>query len=130
MTTEVARPEIPIEAIKETLLLLGYLNTRYGQHARAIVYYELVSVLDPSNAGAWRGLATGRLATGDAERAAECARKAVQHAETPGDEAAAHLLLALALAASSEADAAREHVDAYLATRPQAPDTVSEEDNA
>ncbi len=69
---------MPIQTVRETLHLLGYLNARYGRPERAIGYFELMTVVDAMNPTAWRTLATIQLALERNPEAAASASKALE----------------------------------------------------
>jgi hypothetical protein len=87
---------MPIQTVRETLHLLGYLNARYGRPERAIGYFELMTVVDAMNPTAWRTLATIQLALEKNPEAAASATKALELG-LPADEAPlCHLVKAIA----------------------------------
>lgn len=87
---------MPIQTVRETLHLLGYLNARYGRPERAIGYFELMTVVDAMNPTSWRTLATIQLALEKNPEALASASKALEIG-LPADEASlCHLVKAIA----------------------------------
>lgn len=99
---------MPIQTVRETLHLLGYLNARYGRPERAICYFELMTVVDAMNPTAWRTLATIQLALEKNPEAAASASKALELGLPPDEESLCHLVKAISarrLGNTAESDA-------------------------
>jgi hypothetical protein len=86
---------MPIQTVRETLHLLGYLNARYGRPERAIGYFELMTVVDAMNPTAWRTLATIQLALEKNPEASASASKALELGLPPDEEPLCHLVKAI-----------------------------------
>jgi hypothetical protein len=99
--------DMPIQTVRETLHLLGYLNARYGRPERAIGYFELMTVVDAMNPTAWRTLATIQLALEKNPEASASAAKALEIGLPPDEASLCHLVKAIAarrLGNTSESD--------------------------
>ena len=110
---------MPIQTVRETLHLLGYLNARYGRPERAAGYFELMSVVDAMNADSWRTLATIQLALGKNTEAAASAAKALELGIPPESGALCHLVRALALHRTGDSAASAAESAKFLASRAQ-----------
>ncbi len=108
---------MPIQTVRETLHLLGWLNARYGRPDRAIGYFELMTVVDGSNATSWRTLATIQLSLDKNPEALASAAKALELG-LPADEAAlCHLVQAIAARRLGDTAASDKASAEYLKTR-------------
>jgi hypothetical protein len=87
---------MPIQTVRETLHLLGYLNARYGQPERAVGYFELMTVIDGMNPSAWRSLATIQLSLDKNPEAISSADKALELGIPPDEVPLCHLVKAIA----------------------------------
>ena len=87
---------MPIQTVRETLHLLGYLNARYGRPERAIGYFELMTVVDAMNPTSWRTLATIQLALEKNPEASASASKALEIGLPPDEASLCHLVKAIA----------------------------------
>ena len=103
---------MPIQTVRETLHLLGYLNARYGRPERAICYFELMTVVDAMNPTAWRTLATIQLALEKNPEAAASASNAAALAAMPTSSAL-------------RADGSRLCNTAHASSRPSPPSSTN-----
>lgn len=87
---------MPIQTLRETLHLLGWLNARYGRPDRAIGYFELMSVVDGLNASSWRTLATIQLSLDKNPEALASAAKALELGLPTGEASLCHLVRSIA----------------------------------
>ena len=87
---------MPIQTMRETLHLLGWLNARYGRPDRAVGYFELMTVVDGLNATSWRTLATIQLSLEKNPEALVSAAKALELGLPPEEAALCHLVCAIA----------------------------------
>ena len=108
---------MPIQTLRETLHLLGWLNARYGRPDRAIGYFELMTVVDGLNATSWRTLASIQLSLDKNPEAIASAAKALELGLPPEEASLCHLVRAIAarrLGDTAESDKATAE---YLKTR-------------
>ena len=108
---------MPIQTVRETLHLLGWLNARYGRPDRAIGYFELMTVVDGSNATSWRTLATIQLSLDKNPEALASVTKALELGLPPGEAALCHLVQAIAARRLGDTDASDKATAEYLKTR-------------
>lgn len=108
---------MPIQTVRETLHLLGWLNARYGRPDRAIGYFELMTVVDGLNATSWRTLASIQLSLDKNPEALASAAKALELGLPPEEASLCQLVRAIAarrLGDTAESDKATAE---YLKTR-------------
>ncbi len=108
---------MPIQTVRETLHLLGYLNARYGRPERAIGYFELMTVIDAMSATAWRTLATIQLSLGKNSEAAASADKALELGLSPSEEPLCHLVAALAAKRLGDEMKSASQAEKFLRTK-------------
>jgi hypothetical protein len=108
---------MPIQTVRETLHLLGWLNARYGRPDRAIGYFELVTVVDGSNATSWRTLATIQLSLDKNPEALASVTKALELGLPPGEAALCHLVQAIAARRLGDTAVSDKATAEYLKTR-------------
>jgi len=108
---------MPIQTVRETLHLLGWLNARYGRPDRAIGYFELMTVVDGSNATSWRTLATIQLSLDKNPEALASVAKALELGLPPGEAALCHLVQAIASRRLGDTAASDKAAAEYLKSR-------------
>ena len=86
---------MPIQTVRETLHLLGYLNARYGRPERALGYFELMTVVDAMNPTGWRALATIQLALEKNSEASASASRALELGLSTEEVPVCHLIKAI-----------------------------------
>lgn len=111
---------MPLQTVRETLHLLGYINSRYGRADRAIGYFQLMTVIDAGNPVAWRALATIQLTLDQNPQALASAEKALELGVDPNERSLCQLVRAIAtrrLGDPAESDkAAAEYLKERRAT--------------
>jgi tetratricopeptide (TPR) repeat protein len=108
---------MPIQTVRETLHLLGWLNARYGRPDRAIGYFELMTVVDGLNATSWRTLATIQLSLEKNPEALASAAKALELGLPADEEALCHLVRAIAARRLGDIAESDKAAADYLKTR-------------
>lgn len=108
---------MPIQTMRETLHLLGWLNARYGRPDRAIGYFELMTVVDGLNATSWRTLATIQLSLEKNPEALASASKALELGLPPDEAALCHLVRAVAARRLGDIAESDKAAAEYLKTR-------------
>ena len=108
---------MPIQTVRETLHLLGWLNARYGRPDRAIGYFELMTVVDGLNSTSWRTLATIQLALDKNPEALASAAKALELGLPPGEDSLCHLVRSIAARRLGDTIESEKAAADYLKTR-------------
>lgn len=108
---------MPIQTVRETLHLLGWLNARYGRPDRAIGYFELMTVVDGLNSTSWRTLATIQLALDKNPEALASAAKALELGLPPGEDALCHLVRSIAARRLGDTVESEKAAGEYLKSR-------------
>ncbi len=108
---------MPIQTMRESLHLLGWLNARYGRPDRAIGYFELMTVVDGLNATSWRTLATIQLSLEKNPEALASAAKALELGLPPEEAALCQLVLAIAARRLGDTASSDKAAAEYLKTR-------------
>jgi hypothetical protein len=110
---------MPIQTLRETLHLLGWLNARYGRPDRAIGYFELMTVVDGLNATSWRTLATIQLSLDKNPEALASAAKALELGLPAEEESLCHLVRSIASRRLGDTAESEKAAADYLKTRAQ-----------
>lgn len=113
--------EMPLQTVRESLHLLGYLNARYGRPERAEGYFELLSVVDALNPVVWRALATVQLMREKNPDALASATKALELEAPPEERRLCHLLQASACRRLGDWEGSDAAVASFLAASPGVP---------
>ena len=108
---------MPIQTVRETLHLLGWLNARYGRPDRAIGYFELMTVVDGLNATSWRTLASIQLSLDKNPEALASAAKALELGLPPEEASLCHLVRAIAARRLGDTVESDKATAEYLKTR-------------
>jgi tetratricopeptide (TPR) repeat protein len=109
--------DMPLQTVRESLHLLGYLNARYGRPERAEGYFELLVVVDALNPVAWRALATVQLMQEKNPEALASATKALELEALPGERRLCHLVQASACRRLGDLQGGDAAVAAFLAAK-------------
>jgi len=116
-----AAAEMPLQTVRETLHLLGYLNARYGRPDRAEGYFQLMTVVDAMNPVAWRSLATVQLMLEKNPEALASAAKALELDASPLESRLCHLVRASACRRLGDLEGGETATAAFLALSEKSP---------